>query len=63
MLEKLLTIKEAAPLLGWEVSTIYNKISHKKMPLPFIKLPGGNIKFKPSEIEKYLERRTIRPVK
>lgn len=59
---KLLKLSEAAPLLGLKKKTLYNQISEKKFPVPFIKLPGGGIRIKPSEIEKYLDKRTIKQV-
>jgi excisionase family DNA binding protein len=63
MLEKLLSVEQAAPLLGWKPRTIYNKISKKELPLPFIKLHGGDVRFRPNDIELYLQSRIVKPVR
>lgn len=62
-IEKLLSVDEAAPYIGLTPGTIYVKICRGTMPVDFIKLAGGDIKFKPSAIEKYIESRTIKNFK
>lgn len=57
-LEDLLTVEQAAPKLGMAPGTIRNKIAKGQFKCPFIK--DGGIKFRPSDIEKYLESRTVR---
>ena len=61
-MEKLLSLKEAAPFIGWSAKTIQNKIYKKELKIAYVKLPGGEVMFKPSEIEKYQQQRTVLPV-
>jgi excisionase family DNA binding protein len=58
-MENLLTVSEAAPKIGWKPQTIYNKISKGEFPIAYIKLPGGDVRIKPSAIESFINKRTI----
>jgi excisionase family DNA binding protein len=51
-MEKLLRPEELSEMLGIQLSTIYNWTHYKK--IPFVKV-GGCVRFKPSDIEKWLE--------
>jgi len=61
VLEDLLTIDEVAPKIGMSPKTIRNKIFQGVFPVPFIK--DGGIKFRPSDINAYLEKRTVNQTK
>jgi excisionase family DNA binding protein len=56
-MEKLLSADEIAELLGVKKSTIY-QWTHQKY-IPHIKL-GNKVRFKPSQIDKWLEQRTYK---
>ena len=58
-MERLLNIDEVSKLLGVEVSTIYSWTSKKK--IPFIRLSGKLVRFRESEIQKWLEERSVDP--
>ena len=59
-LEDLLSIQEASKKIGMAVGTIYNRINNTKdFPIPFLKV-GRLIKFKPSDIDRYLKTRIIK---
>lgn len=60
-MEKLLTIDEVSKIIGYKTGTIYNQINQGKLKIPYIKLPGGDVRFKPSEVEKFIDRRTVKP--
>ncbi len=52
MAEKLMGIKDISEMLGVSVSTLYKWVSEKK--IPFVKI-GRLVKFRQSDIEKYLD--------
>lgn len=59
-LEDLLSVEEASKKIGMAVGTIYNRINNTKdFPIPFLKV-GKLLKFRPSDIQKYLESREIK---
>lgn len=55
MMDKLLTIKQAAEYLQIHTQTLY-----KKREIPRTKI-GGSIRFKKSDLEEYVEQNTINP--
>jgi len=59
--DKLLTIEDLAAKLRLNKRTIQNQIYAKTLGIPFIR-HGRSVRFKPSEVEKYLERRTVKPI-
>ncbi|HUU36914.1 MAG TPA: tyrosine-type recombinase/integrase [Candidatus Desulfaltia sp.] len=56
-MEKLLSVKEAAELLHCHPKTIY-----RNKALPCHNIPGIGIRYKPSELEKYVEQNTLKAV-
>ena len=54
----LLNVHETASMLGVKVSTIYQWVHLRK--IPFIKL-GGSVRFRSSDIEQWIEGKTIHP--
>lgn len=56
-LEDLLSVDEAAKKLGISPSAIYN--NRKTLSIPYIRI-GRLIRFRPSEIQKFLDKRTIK---
>ncbi len=58
-LEDLLTVKEVSPKIGWAVQTIYDKIHKGTFPFPFLKI-GASIMFRPTDVEDFLKRRTVK---
>lgn len=52
-MERLLTIEQISELLQIKKSTIYSLVNQKR--IPFIKLSGKLLRFKSSEIEKWLD--------
>lgn len=57
--DRYLTLEETAAYLGLSRNTLFNWVYLKKMPFPFTKV-GQQYRVKKSEIEKYLEKRTIK---
>ena len=53
MTERLLTARELADLLGMSASTILDW--HEAGRIPSFKLPTGPVRFRPSEVEAWLE--------
>jgi excisionase family DNA binding protein len=51
--DRLLTARELADFLGLSPSTVLDK--WERGELPGFKLPGGAVRFRPSEIEEWLE--------
>ncbi len=56
-MEKLLSIREAADLLGLKVPTLYKKICSKT--IPYIKL-GGRVLFKESTLEEWVNSHIVK---
>ncbi len=56
-LERLLTAKEVAPLLGVGVSTVYEW--QRKGLIPYIRLPGHGVRFRASDLQAWIESRLI----
>ena len=59
VLEPLLTARDVAPLLGVGVSTLYEW--QRKGLIPYIRLPGHGIRFRPSDLQAWIESRVIPP--
>jgi excisionase family DNA binding protein len=57
----LLTIPQLAKKINLKPRTIKSWV--EKRTIPFIKLPGGDIRFDPEYIENWLKIRTVKPVK
>lgn len=57
-MEKLLNVKELAEVLGCKPGTIRKKCQEGK--LPFIRI-DGRPRFKPSDIERFIEMRRVYP--
>jgi excisionase family DNA binding protein len=55
---QLLTTKDLAELMQVKLRTIYRWVEKNKVP--FIKLPGGDIRFDPDKIDNWLRMRTAR---
>ena len=54
----LLTIAEVAEQLSISTKTVYRWIAEKK--ITYVRLPGGDIRFRQSEIETWLKEKTIK---
>jgi DNA binding domain, excisionase family len=55
----LLTIDQLAEKVNMKPRTVKGWVS--KRVVPFIKMPGGDIRFDPEKIESWLTNRTIKP--
>lgn len=53
-MKKLLTVKELAELIGVHPQTVYQLIYAKKVP--FVKKDGIGYRFRPEEIEEWINR-------
>jgi excisionase family DNA binding protein len=58
---ELLTRTEAADLLGVKPQTLAVWATHGRYGLPVVKV-GRSVRYRRSDIEAWLERRTVRPV-
>ena len=59
--QQLLTTKEAAAILGVHHHTLTKARSYRTEPMiPFVRV-GGTVRYKPDDIEAYIESRTERP--
>jgi len=56
-LDRLLTAKEVAPLLGVGVSTVYEW--QRKGLIPYIRLPGHGVRFRASDLQAWIESRLV----
>lgn len=59
MTEKLLSVRDVAALLGVSADTVY-RLSHKRDGLRGYKI-GGVTRFRPAEVEAYIEAQAIKP--
>jgi excisionase family DNA binding protein len=59
--EQLLTEREAAPLLGVEAETLQKWRATGRHGLPFVKLGRKIVRYRPSDITKFIERNTVKP--
>ena len=59
MAEKMLSAREVADLLGVSADTVY-RLSHKRDGLKGYKI-GGVTRFRPAEVEAYIEAQAIKP--
>lgn len=57
-LEKLLTVDEAAAVLGVHPVTLRKWIAARTVP--FVRLAAGTIRFRPSDLARYIERHVER---
>jgi excisionase family DNA binding protein len=57
--DRLLTARELADYLGYAPGTILDKWEAGQ--LPGFKLPGGAVRFRPSEVEAWLEQHRAGP--
>ena len=60
MSERLLTARELGEYLGYAPATVLDKFERHE--LPGFKLPGGAVRFRPSEVEGWLEQHRRGPV-
>jgi len=58
-MEKLLKKKDVADAFGVTVKAVDKWVGAKK--IPYIRISGKCIRFRPAAIQGYLERRTIKP--
>lgn len=58
MQHKLISLTEAAEMLGLTPKTLRNWKSDNELPFPYYKI-GGRVKFKLSELEQYVENNRI----
>ena len=58
-MEKLLTIEEAATILGVAKKTLYMYVSAKK--IPYCKV-GSLVRFKETDLEAWVSAREVRPI-
>jgi len=55
MTERLLNVREAAAILGYNIKTVYKLVEQKR--LPCVRLGGTRIRFRPSQLERWIEGR------
>jgi predicted site-specific integrase-resolvase len=60
MISELLTPKQTAQKLRVSVGTLAVWRCRKQYPLKFVKV-GGKVFYRPEDIQKFIERRTITP--
>lgn len=60
MTEKLIKPEEAAVFLGVDIDTLAVWRSTKRYNIPFYKI-GNLVRYKMSDLEKWVEERTVRP--
>jgi excisionase family DNA binding protein len=53
-MEKLLNASETAAILGVHIKTLYKMLRQNKVEMTFIRVGSGVIRFRPSEVERYL---------
>ena len=58
-MEKLLTIEELSKILGIKKATIYSWTSKKR--IPYIKLSNGILRFRESEIQEWILKKSVLP--
>jgi predicted DNA-binding transcriptional regulator AlpA len=58
-MEKLLNKKDVAEAFGVTVKAIDKWVSERR--IPYIKISAKCVRFRPSAIKKYLDRRTVKP--
>lgn len=58
MQHKLISLNEAAEMLGLTPKTLRNWKLDNELPFPYYKI-GGRVKFKLSEIEEYIEANRV----
>jgi len=56
--EELMTVDQVAALLGMSEKAIYNRVSRRA--IPYIKL-GGSLRFRRSDIERWIKENTVQP--
>ncbi len=54
-MEKLLTVAEAADLLGWHHMTVRKKAVRPDDPLPTVRI-GGSIRIRPADLDAWVAR-------
>ena len=63
--KRLITCKDVAGWIGWDLFTVYKKLYSRKLPFPFIRIKGPNkrdeYRFDPKDIEKWLENSKVQP--
>jgi len=59
-MEQLLTVKEAAKLLGLSIKTLYSYTCARK--LPFIKIQSS-VRFKASDLESWIRKHAVEPIR
>jgi excisionase family DNA binding protein len=57
----LLTISQLAEKVNFKPRTIKGWV--QKRVVPFKKMPGGDIRFDPEEIQRWLDRKSVKPSK
>jgi excisionase family DNA binding protein len=57
-MSKLLTISELAERMNFKPRTVKGWV--QKRIVPFKKMPGGDIRFDPNEIERWLDRKSVK---
>lgn len=58
---QLLTLKEVAAKLNVKEKTIRNWVSRNW--IAFVKLPGGDLRFREENLENWIDQRTVKPVR
>lgn len=57
--EKLMTPREAASVLGVSVQTLANWRATRLVDLPFIKLGGKHVRYRPSAVNAWLDANSV----
>jgi len=58
-MEKLLTVSEAARLLGIKTSTLYSWVSGSKKKINYVKLSARLLRFRESDLAEFVSARSV----
>ena len=55
---ELISVQELAEMIKFTPATIYRWVKDRR--IPFVKMPGNDIRFDKQKIEKWIENRTVK---
>ena len=55
---ELISVQELSKMLNFAPTTIYRWVKDRR--IPFVKMPGNDIRFDKAKIEKWIENRTVK---
>jgi excisionase family DNA binding protein len=56
---ELISVQELSKMLNFAPRTIYRWVKDRR--IPFVKMPGNDIRFDKQKIEAWIENRTVKP--